>query len=398
MKILQINSVYKFGSTGRIASDLKAVIEKNHGECAIIYGRGDVVDEPNIWKIGSELDFKLHALFSRLTDKSGFFSKSYTKQMIERIKEYNPDIIHLHNIHGYYVNVEMLFEFLKESSKPVVWTLHDTWSFTGHCSHYEAVQCQKWQTQCNDCPQSNEYPKSFVDNSFQNYNLKKQIFTGLDNLIIVTPSKWLQSQVENSFLKEYQCKTIANGIDLHKFSPVLERKPQEKFIVLGVASVWGERKGFNDFIRLSTCINLEQYKIIMVGVNAKQKEVLEQNNIVAIERTNSIEELAQLYNQADVFFNPTYEDTFPTTNIEALACGTPVLTYRTGGSPESLNSDCGIVVEKGDLNAVVNHLNWLREKNLNSQACVKQASHFEKFDKFQEYVDLYRQILSNSKQ
>ncbi|SSY80077.1 glycosyltransferase [Alysiella crassa] len=396
MKILQINSVYKFGSTGRIASDLKTVIEKNCGECAIIYGRGDVIDKANVWKIGSELDFRFHVLFARLTDKAGFYSKEYTKKMIEQIQIYNPDIIHLHNIHGYYVNVEMLFDFLKEYKRAVVWTLHDTWSFTGHCSHYEAVGCEKWKTQCGECPQIREYPKSFVDNSAQNYMRKKKIFIGIDNLTIVTPSFWLQQQIQQSFLQKYECKTIANGIDLQKFSPLIKTKDKNKFIILGVASVWGERKGFNDFIRLSKYIDLSEYQIIMVGVNNQQKQILAKHNIVAIERTNSIEELVQLYSQADIFLNLTYEDTFPTTNLEALACGTPILTYRTGGSPESLNSNCGIIVEKGDLSSVIEHLKQLRKKNFDSQACINQANYFNKFDKFQEYINLYQEILSNS--
>lgn len=392
MKILQINSVYKFGSTGRIASDLKTVIEKNGGECAIIYGRGDVIDEANVWKIGSELDFRFHALFVRLTDKAGFYSKEYTKKMIKQIQVYNPDIIHLHNIHGYYVNVEMLFDFLKEYKRAVVWTLHDTWSFTGHCSHYEAVGCKKWKTQCGECPQIREYPKSFVDKSAQNYTKKKRVFTGIDNLTIVTPSNWLQQQVKVSFLGDYPCQTIANGIDLQKFSFV-NKLANEKFTILGLASVWGERKGFDDFIKLSKLIDLNTYKIIMVGVNVQQKRLLEQHQIIAIERTNNLDELVQLYNQADVFLNPTYEDTFPTTNIEALACGTPVLTYCTGGSPESLTSECGVVVEKGDLVEVVQHLEQLRQKNFSPNECVERASQFDKYDKFQEYVELYRQML-----
>lgn len=392
MKVLQLNSVYKFGSTGRIASDLKTVIEQNHGECAIIYGRGDIVAEKNVWKIGSELDFRFHALFARLTDQAGFHSKKYTKKIIEQIQSYNPDIIHLHNIHGYYVNVGMLFDFLKEYKQAVVWTLHDTWSFTGHCSHYEAVGCEKWKTQCGKCPQIREYPKSFVDKSAQNYTKKKRVFTGIDNLTIVTPSNWLQQQVKASFLGDYPCQTIANGIDLQKFS-FLSKLENEKFTILGLASIWGERKGFDDFIKLSKLIDLNNYKIIMVGVDVQQKRLLEQHQIIAIERTNNLDKLVQLYNQADVFFNPTYEDTFPTTNIEALACGTPVLTYHTGGSPESLTSECGIVVEKGNLAEVVQHLKQLRLKNFSPNKCVERASQFNKYDKFQEYVELYYQML-----
>lgn len=393
VKILQINSVYKFGSTGRIASDLKTVIEKNCGECAIIYGRGDVIDEANVWKIGSELDFRLHALFARLTDKAGFYSKEYTKKMIKQIQTYNPDIIHLHNIHGYYLNVEMLFSFLKEYNKPIVWTLHDAWAFTGHCAYYDAIKCEKWKIQCYNCPQKMTYPKSYMDNSSQNYTLKRNLFTGIDDLTIVTPSIWLKQEVKQSFLNEYECTVIANGIDLTKFSQLESIDKKGKFTILGVASIWEERKGLKDFIKLSKLIDLNTYKIIMVGVDVQQKRLLEQHQIIAIERTNNLDELVQLYNQADVFFNPTYEDNFPTTNIEALACGTPVLTYRTGGSPESLTEECGIVVEKGNLVEVVQHLEQLRQKNFSPDKCVERASQFNKYDKFQEYIELYCQML-----
>lgn len=398
MKILQINSVYAFGSTGRITQDLKDVIEKYQGQCAVIYGRGDKVIEDNVFKIGNDLDVRFHVIYTRLTDKTGFASSYHTKKMIAKIQEYDPDLIHLHNIHGYYVNIELLFNFLKEYNKPVVWTLHDCWAFTGHCTHYDAINCQKWQIECNKCPQINEYPKSFYDNSYNNFYLKKEIFTAIQNMYLVTPSQWLSNEVKKSFLKTYPCYLIANGIDLEKFSinkNLLQNVAPNKLKILGVASVWGERKGFNDFIQLAKIINLNEYEIIMVGVNSKQKKELENNGIIAIERTNSVEELVSLYQQADVFFNPTYEDNFPTTNLEALACGTPVLTYKTGGSPESLTDNCGVVVEKGDLDSVIFHLKRWKTYNFCKDDCIKQAKKFDKFLKFNEYYQLYTEILSN---
>ena len=400
MKIMLVNSVYNFGSTGRIVKDLKDVIQSQGAEGAIIYGRGNDSSDNDVFKIGTDLDFKLHVLYSRLTDKSGFFSSYYTRKIIERIKEYDPDLIHLHNIHGYYINIELLFNFIKEYRKPIVWTLHDCWSFTGHCAYYDAVNCQKWQEECKNCPQTHEYPKSFIDNSLNNFHTKKTLFTSIEQLYIVTPSEWLKQEVKKSFLKEYPCYVIPNGIDLKEFNSNYfshENKnifqPCKKLKILGVASVWDHRKGLNDFIKLSRLLDLTKYQITMVGVNKKQKAILEECGIIAIERTNSIEALADLYQQADVFFNPTYQDNFPTTNLESLACGTPVLTYRTGGSPESLTEKCGVVVDKGNLELVVSCLQSWESYQFQANDCITQARKFDKFLKFNEYYELYNDIL-----
>ncbi|MDG6246507.1 glycosyltransferase [Glaesserella parasuis] len=404
MKILLLNSVYNFGSTGRIVKDLKYIIQSQGSDGVIVYGRGKKILDDNIFKIGSDLDFRLHVIYARVTDKAGFASSSYTKKMIKKIKEYDPDLINLHNIHGYYLNIELLFNFLREYNKPVLWTLHDCWAFTGHCAHYDAINCQKWQKECNDCPQISEYPKSFIDNSLNNFHRKRVLFTSLKNLYLVTPSIWLRNEVGKSFLKQYPCYTIANGIDLEQFKPNSHHFKQSRCInndrlkILGVASVWNKRKGFADFIKLSNLLDTDKYEIIMVGVTLKQKKYLERYNIHAIERTDSVSELASLYQAADIFFNPTYEDNFPTTNLESLACGTPVLTYNTGGSPECLTDKCGVVVEKGELEHVVFHINHWKSYQWNRNDCIEQAKKFDKFMKFEEYYKLYNKILCDIKE
>lgn len=342
MKVLQINSVCGIRSTGRICTDLAEVLEQNGHECKIAYGRETVPEKYRKYavRIGSDFDVKLHALQSRIFDNAGFGSRRATEKFIEWVKEYDPDVIHLHNIHGYYINIEVLFNYLAKADKPVVWTLHDCWTFTGHCAHYSYVKCNKWKTGCYNCPQKKRYPSSLLlDASKKNWLKKKELFTSVKNLTFVIPSKWLVSQVEQSFLSKYPVKVIPNGIDLNVFKPTPSDFREKnglvgKIILLGVASSWDERKGLNDFVELSKILD-EKYKIVLVGLNEKQKKELPEN-ILKITRTNNIQELAEIYTTSDVLFNPTYEDTYPTVNLEAQACGIPVITYRTGGSVESV--------------------------------------------------------------
>ena len=391
MKIFQINSTCGYGSTGRIAVDILKEVEKNGGEGIIAYGRNTAPDGVNSYKITTETDVKVHGVLSRITDRQGFYSTSATKKLIEKIKEYNPDIIHLHNVHGYYLNIKTLFEFLKEYNKPIVWTLHDCWAFTGHCAYFSFRGCEKWKTECNNCPLKKDYPSSLVlDNSQKNFNEKKELFTSLDNVTLVTPSVWLADLVKESYLKKFSVKVINNGIDLNKFKPTKsdfreKNGLENKQIILGVASVWEERKGLKDFIELSKNLTDDQ-QIILVGLNDSQLADLPKN-IIGIKRTNSIDELAQLYSVADVFVNTTYEDNYPTTNLEAISCGTPVITYRTGGSPESVAEGNGFVVEKGDIPAVVEALKRV-------DGCKTETKdNFDASLRYKEYVDLYKALL-----
>lgn len=397
MKVLQINSVCGTGSTGRIAVDLYKVLESQGHECKIAYGRGDAPDAINNIKIGNKFDNYWHVFKTRVFDKHGFGSRNATKKFIKKIKEYDPDIIHLHNIHGYYINIEILFNFLKEFDKPVVWTLHDCWAFTGHCSYFDYIGCDRWKERCHSCPQKSTYPSSkFFDNSKFNYEKKKELFTSIKNMTIVTPSIWLGDLVKKSFLKIYDVKVINNGIDLKVFKPTKSdfRKKynlEDKFIVLGVASVWNDRKGLKYFIELFR--NLEDnYKIVLVGINEKQKKLLP-SDIITINRTNNIKELAEIYTVADIFVNPTLEDNFPTTNLEALACGTPVITFDTGGSPECIDENSGTKVKKGDIESIVKTLKKNYSNIKYKNYCISSSKNFNCINKYLEYIELYEVII-----
>ena len=397
MKILQINSVCGVGSTGRIATDLYKVLEEQGHECKIAYGRGTALESIDSIKIGSNLDNYTHVFKTRVFDKHGFGSVNATKKFIEEVKEYDPDIIHLHNIHGYYINIEILFNYLKEANKPVVWTLHDCWAFTGHCAYFDYVGCDKWKNGCSKCPQKQGYPTSnILDNSKFNYEKKKELFTSVKNMTIVTPSKWLANLVKKSFLDKYPVEVINNGIDLNIFKPTESNfrekyNLQEKFIILGVASVWEERKGLKYFVELSEKLS-DDYKIVIVGVNEKQIKELP-SNILTIMRTNNANELAQIYTTADIFVNPTLEDNFPTTNLEALACGTPVITFNTGGSKECINKNTGVVVEKDGIDEILKNLkNMVQLKENKSFDIVMQALNYNKQYRFKEYTDMYEKI------
>ena len=336
-----INVVCGKGSTGRICSDIASALDEKGHEVKIAYGRETVPEQFQKYavRIGSDLDVKLHGVKARLIDGMGDGSKRVTERFVEWIKEYDPDVIHLHNIHGYYINIEVLFNYLKICGKKIIWTLHDCWAFTGHCAYCQMDQCDKWKTGCFNCSvHKTEYPVSHFDRSKQNWIKKKELFTGIDNVIIVTPSKWLANKVSESYLGGYPVKVINNGIDTSVFYPIeSDIKSRygiaDKKIILGVASVWDKRKGFDDFIKLSEQLT-NDYRIVLVGLSKKQMDKLPKN-ILGVRRTNSTYELAEWYSCSAYFVNPTYEDNYPTTNLEAIACGTPVITYDTGGSPES---------------------------------------------------------------
>lgn len=358
MKVLMINVVCGIRSTGRICTDLADALTEQGHEVKIAYGRETVPEKYQKYaiRIGNDLDVKLHALKSRVFDSSGFGSKVATIKFIEWVKEFDPDVIHLHNIHGYYINIEVLFGYLKTCGKKIIWTLHDCWAFTGHCSHFDYIKCDRWKNGCFKCPQKKEYPKCYIaDYSEFNWKKKKELFTSVEHMVIVTPSKWLAGLVKQSFLGEYQIEVIYNGIDTDVFKPIPSdfKKHyglEDKKILLGVASVWDSKKGFDDFIKLAGMLD-EGYKIVMVGLSKKQMKIIP-NNILGIMRTNSTRELAEIYTAADMFLNLTYEDNYPTVNLEAQACGTPVITYRTGGSPESALG-YGLVIDKGDINNLI---------------------------------------------
>lgn len=398
MKVLQITAFSGWGCTGRISVGISNALTKEGYDNYIAWGRTNTAPSSvKTIQIGNSLDQKLHGLYTRLTDRCGFGSKRCTKEFIKELKLLKPDLIQLHIMHGYYINLEVLFTEIKKMNTPVVWTFHDCWAFTGHCPYFDLVRCEKWKTGCHDCEQKLHHPTSWIlDNSARNWQEKKELFTGIENLTVVTPSHWLKSLVEQSFLKNADVRVINNGIDLSVFKPTESnfRKRyhlENKTVLLGVSSTWVKSKGVEDFRYLAERLPAD-YQIVMVGLTAGQIKELPKK-IIGIERTDSVQELAEIYSAADVFVNPTYEDNFPTTNIEALACGTPVITYETGGSVEAAGNEFGCIVPQGDMPALLECAlsdSWKCDRNL----CVAHAQNFDANKKYDEYVALYRGIIN----
>ena len=396
--LLQINSVVNSGSTGHIAEDIGRLAIANGWESYIAYGRKALPSGSHLIRIGTKADVLWHVLVTRLFDLHGLASRHATKKLVRQIKEIKPDVIHLHNIHGYYINYKILFKYLSESGTPVVWTMHDCWAATGHCPYYTFVQCIVWRSEggCRNCSQKRGYPSSVLfSNAAYNFKCKRKYFNLLseNQLTIVTPSKWLSDEIGKSYLGHYKRRVINNGIDLEVFKPSAERPTsRKKYTILGVASVWDERKGLMDFIKLAYLLHNDE-KIVLVGLSESQiKSLPKGKSIWGMKRTESQKQLAELYSHALCFVNPTYEDTFPTTNIESLACGTPVITYRAGGSPEIIDKETGFVVEQGYITAVRKCIDRLKELRL-SEKCRKRAVHlFSKEEQFKEYIKLYNDI------
>ncbi len=395
MKVLQINSVL-YGSTGRIMLQIYELAQKNDINAYIAVPNGRHNKKQNksnyLW-IGNRFSEDLHLILSRLTGYNGYFSKGATRRFLKKIDEINPDIIHMHNLHNSYINLKELFRYIKKKNIRVVWSLHDCWSFTGKCPHFVMANCEMWKTGCYSCPQYRSYPQAFIDKSKQMYIQKKELFTGVKNLTIITPSKWLAGLVKQSFLKDYEVKVINNGIDLDVFSPT-ESKFRERYsldnkkIILGVAFGWGRRKGLDIFIELSKRLN-DDYRIVLVGTDDAVDLQLPEN-IISIHRTQNQKELAEIYSTADVFVNPTREDTYPTVNMESIACGTPIVTFNTGGSPEILDEKTGIVVDVDDIDALEKAIIEVTTTDkFTKEACIERAKAFKKEDKFKEYIDLY---------
>jgi glycosyltransferase involved in cell wall biosynthesis len=403
MKLLQINVTANSGSHGRIAEGIGLAAQKDGFESWIAYGRYANKSSSNLIKIGTRYDCYEHWGESRIFDNHGLASRKATTDFVKKIDKIKPDLIQLHNIHGYYINYKILFQFIRKKQIPVVWTLHDCWSFTGHCAHFSFCGCGKWKTGCHNCPQKKVYPSSFLfDRSKKNFIEKKTYFNSIQNLTIITVSQWLNDLVSESFLKEHNRVVIRNGIDTDVFAPCSNAEEirkrigvrEDETMLLGVASVWNDRKGFHDLIELSKHLSAKE-KIVLIGLSRKQIASLPPN-MIGLERTESTKQLAEFYSAADLFLNLTYEDSFPTTNLESLACGTPCLTYRTGGSPESIMPQTGFVVPQRDYTALIQCITLARSsgKQTYSSACRNYAlAHFCQNNQFHDYIRLYEAIL-----
>ncbi len=381
MKVVQINT-FPYKAAGSIMMNIHHYLLGHGIDSYVVWGRGRESKTDHEYYMNDKPGVYLHALETRLTDKSGFYSTSATKALIKWLETIKPNIIHLHCIHGYYLNIELLFDYFARSDAKVIWTQHDCWAFTGHCAYFDMIGCQKWKTGCHDCKQLNTYPASLHDGSKWNWNKKRELFTSVP-VHIVTPCNWLKDIVQNSFLRKNEVSVIYNGIDTNIFREIKTKKSNKR-IILGVASEWTKRKGLDDFIHLNNMLDKSAYEIILAGLTKKQIATLPEG-IKGLERTSNVEELVRLYNAASVFFNPTYEDNFPTTNLEALACGTPVITYRTGGSPESvIEGKNGYVVDKGDYQKAYDLMG-----KMNKNIISFDKNLFSKEAMIRKYIDIY---------
>ncbi len=403
MIILSVNIVVNTGSTGRIIEDIGLKILNKKWESYIAYGRNSGKSQSETIRIGSNRDIIFHGIKTRLLDKHGFGSRHATLKFIEYIKKLKPNIIHLHNIHGYYINIEILFNYLKTANIPIIWTLHDCWSFTGHCTHFDSIGCTKWEQKCFSCPQKNSYPGSWVlDKSKENYDIKMSLFNSVSNLTIVPVSNWLASVVRRSFMSNYRIKVINNGVSIDTFFPqanidAIKNKYniKSKYNLLGVATSWTENKGFNDFITLSLSLPKE-YTIILVGLTTKQLKNIPKN-IIGIPRTENIQELVQLYSAADIVLNLSFEESFGLTTVEGFACGTPSIVYNCTASPELITKETGLVVEKNNIIDLKNAIFEIISKGKDhySSACRERAiNYYNKDDRYEEYIQLYNKILN----
>lgn len=398
MKIVGINMVAT-GSTGKIMLQIAEVARKNGIQAWSAYPDWSITkDKPveNKIFIGNRYARLLHYYLGKITGFNGCFSYFPTKNFIRKLKKIKPDIIHLHNIHGGIINLPLLFKYIKKNNIKVVWTLQDCWSFTGQCAHFVLANCDKWKTGCHHCVAYKEYNPTFVDRTKKMWKLKKKWFTGIKDVVIVPSSQWLGDLVKQSYLNEYPIKVLNNGIDLSVFKPTdsdfrQKYNLQDKKIILGVAMPWTNRKGLDVFIELAKRLT-DDYQIILVGTNDKVDAMLPKN-IISIHRTQNQTELAEIYTASDVFFNPTREDTSPTVNMESLACGLPVITFRTGGSPESLDEKTGIVLEENTVDCAEKTLiEYFAHPYLKAEDCINRAKQFDHNDRFNEYIKLYREL------
>lgn len=408
--VLQINTVLQYASTGRIAEQIGDEAMHQGWRSVIAYGqeKGTGSSSETI-RIGNNWDINLHGIQTRLFDRHGLESKRSTARFLKQMDALKPDVVHLHNIHGYYLNYPLLFEYLRASHIPVVWTLHDCWSLTGHCSHFDYVGCERWRTGCHDCMQLKEYPASSigVDRSKRNWVDKCHYFNLPDQMVVVAVSEWLQEQVRQSFLGKKECRVIRNGVDLDLFKPYTDagRYLRELYginsdqqVLLTLTSGKGDlgrKKGFFDVLELAGKLDGSQ-RLIAAGLSEDQLKLLPKG-VIGVGKITDRTELAKLYSGSDVFLNLTLEDSFPTVNLEALACGTPVITYKTGGSPEAIDSSTGLVVDKGNVQemagAVTAHGKTTAEQRLLCRLRAEKS--FNKNIVFQTYVDLYEQLLNS---
>lgn len=407
MRVLQINTFYLYGSTGRIMYDLKKVMETNGIQSYAAFGHGynpTAEEQDTVYRIVSDCGLLISKFWTKTTGHHGFNNKSETKRLLKWIDEVKPDIIHMHNIHNHYLNIRILLEYIAEKHIPCVLTMHDCWTFTGHCAYFDYSGCNKWKTGCEHCPSLRDYPKTFapIDPSSWNYKMKKKLFAPL-NITFVSPSQWLCDLQRISFLKDKPCVVINNGVDTEVFRPIKSNVREEygignRKMILAVAGGLAPRKGREYLLKLPTLLHDDEV-LVLVGLQKGQDALLPNTpKVIGINRTKTSDELVGLYSEADIFINPTLEDNFPTTNIEALACGTPIVAFSSGGSTEVITSSTGIAVEPRDMDGLLSAIREVLAKGKShyTNACRKKAvTDYNKDVQYGKYIELYNKIITH---
>ncbi len=395
-KLVQINTVCN-GSTGNIMGAIQKEAMAQGFEAISLYGRSRGYRNMLCEKYGNGISFWIHVIVNTLFDMQGSASIYHTKKMVHRLREINPDIIHLHNLHGYYLNLHILFRYLNEEyNGKVFWTFHDCWPITGHCPYFILAKCEKWKSGCYQCANKRQYPISYgIDRSKENYRWKKEMFNDLKDLTIICPSEWVKQTVEQSFFKDKKAIVVSNGVDQNIFYPrsettALEKYdiPEDKKIILGVASIWEPRKGLNDFLALAKVLD-DDYRIILVGLNKKQKEKLP-DNMLGILRTEKREELAQLYTRADIFINPSWEETFSLVTVEAMACGTPVIAMRSSAVQELVNEENGVLLDGNSVEEYMKAIRYLESYKLKREVVQSTVKNYTVDNMTKRIVELYK--------
>lgn len=399
MRVFQLNTFCGVKSTGRIASEIAKLVQQDGGECIIGYGVPGITadSEPFAYRIGTALERKIHAVIRKLFDAEGYGSYFATRKLIRKMKAFQPDLIHLHNIHGCYLHLPSLCAYLSKQQIPVVWTLHDCWPFTGHCAYFDYCGCERWKTECHHCTQQHNYPVCIgLDGSRRNHRAKKKWFGQLKNLTFVAPCTWMTKPLQASYLGHYPVKVIFNGVNLEIFHPTASNLRhryglEEKKVFLAVAAEWDARKGLAYLMQAAEKLD-DSYRIVAIGLSEEQIHRLP-SNMLGLQHTANAEELAAWYTTADCLINPTLEDNMPMVNLEALACGTPVAVFETGGCPEAVDETCGIVVPQGNVDMLCQSaIKLANEKEQRTQSCVRRALQFDARSTFRAYLELYKEL------
>lgn len=403
-RLLIINVALNWGSTGKIVEGIGSLAKSRGWEVYVAHGaRYKNRSNLKAIQVSGRAEEWIHYIGSSLFDAQGLGSRCATRRFLKEVDEISPDVVHIHNIHGCFLNYPLLFNYLRDKQIPVVWTLHDCWAMTGHCVHFEKTHCERWKTQCEKCPQKRDFPTSYLlDRSKRNYALKKQLLTSMDRMRITTVSAWLKGVAEKSYLNKFPIDVVPNGIDTGRFNytdkDIKKRfQIESKILLLAVASGFEERKGIFDYVALSRILT-DKYQLMLVGVNDQDRKVLP-DNVIAVSRANGPEELAAFYSASDVLLSLSYEETFGLTVVEAMACGTPAIVYDNTAQPELITKETGTVVPTGDIDTLINAIEVVcsKPKETYEDACRRHAIQYDESLSYNKYLDIYNSLINKTR-